>query len=370
MTIDRNNPRIRELDGLRGIAIMSVMIHHAFGTPLLWAGVDIFFVLSGFLITGILLRRTELGASYFADFYARRARRILIPYVLLLAIVSIVSGASWMKHWYWFALFATNIGAAVHDIRNTTLIPLWSLAVEEQFYLLWPVIVACVSRNALLRIGIGLILAAPFLRAVSTPFFDSHFPIYYLTPFRMDLLASGAVLACLKLRPNSLLTRLGVWPSIILFSSVGALILLGRIDPGFHTVSNTVRSNSFIYFLTEVMATSLVIIALNGRGLICWILRNAALRYIGEISYSMYLIHQVALSVAGRTVHGRIAGFVLAMLLTVAYGTICWFGFERRLLARPRNREGHFPPAATGPAPVALVDIAVLRRKGAVAMLD
>src|SRR5215831_12900268 len=146
------NNRIPELDGVRCVAILSVVVFHAFNAPLLWAGVDMFFVLSGFLITGILIRRKESGQSYFSYFYSRRARRILLPYTLLLVVSSIFISTAWMKHWYWFTFFATNIASALDQVGEE-LGPLWSLAVEEQFYLVWPIIVLLASPRALLRIS-------------------------------------------------------------------------------------------------------------------------------------------------------------------------------------------------------------------------
>ena len=324
--------RVAELDGVRGIAILSVIIAHAFGAPLLWAGVDLFFVLSGFLITGILIRQKESGGPYFSYFYARRARRILIPYLLLLVVSSVLFGTAWLKYWYWFAFFATNIGGALHQVGHESLVPLWSLAVEEQFYLVWPVIVIGVRRNALLASSLILLIAAPILRAVATPWFDTHFPIYYLTPFRMDLLASGAILAWIRRWNPPLLGRLSSWPQIVLAAVAGLLVVLAVIDPGFRTGANTVRGNVFIYALTNIMATSLVITALIGRGLICRLLCDRILCYIGKISYSMYLIHQTALLLSAKVVPNRVASFGLALVITVLYATVCWYGFERRLL--------------------------------------
>jgi len=325
--------RIAELDGVRGIAILSVIIAHTFGVPLLWAGVDLFFVLSGFLITGILIRRKELGGSFFPYFYSRRARRILIPYLVLLTVSSLLFGTAWMKHWYWFAFFATNIGGALNQVGHQSLVPLWSLAVEEQFYLIWPLIVLCVRRKALLGICLVLLVAAPALRGVATPLFNTHFPIYYLTPFRMDLLASGAILAWIRRWDRPLLSRLSYWPQAVLVGVAAFLVVLGVIDPGFRTGANTVRGNVLIYTGTDLIATSLVTIAVIGRGAICHFLRNAVLRYIGRISYSMYLIHETALILAGRVFHVRAASFALALALTVLYATVSWYGFERRLLA-------------------------------------
>jgi peptidoglycan/LPS O-acetylase OafA/YrhL len=299
--------------------------------------VDLFFVLSGFLITGILIRRKESGGPYFSYFYARRARRIVIPYLLLLAVSSFLFGTAWMKYWYWYAFFAANIGAALHQVGHESIGMLWSLAVEEQFYLVWPLIVIGVRRNALLGIGLSILIAAPILRALATPWFDTHFPIYYLTPFRMDLLASGAILAWIQRWNRPLLSRLSFWPQVVLAGFAGLLVVLALIDPGFRTSANTVRGNVLIYASTNIMATSLVVIALRGCGAICQFLRNPILRYVGKVSYSMYLIQPTALVFAGRFFQGRVISFGLALALTVLYATASWYGFERRLLAGRRT---------------------------------
>src|SRR3981189_3153154 len=127
--------RIGQLDGIRAIAISVVFLHHAFQIKLLWMGVDLFFILSGFLITGILLKHKEQSLGrYFGHFYARRARRILPPYCLLLLVTSLLFGVAWARHWY-FYLFLMNLVPALHIPHQMALSLLWSLAVEEQFYL-------------------------------------------------------------------------------------------------------------------------------------------------------------------------------------------------------------------------------------------
>src|SRR5579885_1762980 len=88
----RFHKRITQLDGLRAVAILSVFLFHALYAPFLWMGVDIFFVLSGFLITGVLLDRKSAGGPYFSYFYSRRARRILVPCALLMLISSLLFG--------------------------------------------------------------------------------------------------------------------------------------------------------------------------------------------------------------------------------------------------------------------------------------
>ena len=105
--------RIEALDGVRTLAIGAVFLHHAFGLKMLWAGVDLFFVLSGFLITGILIGAKGRGlGSYFGHFYERRARRILPPYLVMLALTSVVVGVGWMRQGYLY-LFLMNFIVAL-----------------------------------------------------------------------------------------------------------------------------------------------------------------------------------------------------------------------------------------------------------------
>src|ERR1700721_1022099 len=108
---------------------------------MLWVGVDLFFILSGFLITGILInaKSRSLG-SYFGPFYERRARRILPPYLLLLLVSSLLFGIGWARHWYLY-IFLMNMLAPFGVDHLRSLNVLWSLAVEEQFYLFWPFVV-------------------------------------------------------------------------------------------------------------------------------------------------------------------------------------------------------------------------------------
>lgn len=329
--------RIRELDGLRGLAILSVFVHHALAVPLLWAGVDLFFVLSGFLITGILLKRKVSGGSFFGYFYERRARRILLPYSLLLAVSSILFGTDWLRYWYWYAFFGTNIGAARLEVGHPSLGALWSLAVEEQFYLVWPFLVLFLSAKWLTRFAFVGLLAAPLLRAAATPFFQTHYPIYFLTPFRLDLLCAGALLAILWQKSPSTFQRLvpHAWTG---FAVSTCLLLFLYRYPYWRTASNTVHSNAVIYSLLVLMASSLVAIALSRTGPFCRLMRYGPLCYIGMISYSMYLIHQTVLAVVKGPGLPTVFSFAIAFGLTILYASVSWFAIERRLL-------GHFPAA-------------------------
>src|ERR1700677_2473843 len=183
---------IPALDGVRGVAILLVLINHFspekdYGNTLakifqpvtnsMTVGVDLFFVLSGFLITGILLR-SRSSNRYFRNFYSRRALRIfpLYYFVLILLAIGLHVIPSWRNlttlrdawPWYWF--YGTNYlicqtGFTFLDHAQVSLGHFWSLAVEEHFYLFWPLMVWLLSDRALLRLCIALMVIAPICRA-------------------------------------------------------------------------------------------------------------------------------------------------------------------------------------------------------------
>jgi peptidoglycan/LPS O-acetylase OafA/YrhL len=331
--------RILQLDGLRAIAVLAVFAQHALKAPL-WMGVDLFFVLSGFLITGILLDRKERQQSYFGYFYARRARRILPPYLLLMVVSSLLFGVGWAKHWEWYAFFATNIGDALGQSGHDSLNVLWSLAVEEQFYIVWPFVILLLPERALAWVAAALIVAVPVLRAVATPWFDSFWPIYYLTPFRMDLLAAGALLAvAVRRNPNALqpfrpLAMLGF------FAALAVLAWLHIHYPRFRA-ENTPLSNAALYSVSLVLCTSVVVIALQSQGIVKRLLCNPVLVYIGTISYTIYLIHLSILYTLWPLHMSRYVTAALALAITLTYASVTWFAFERRLIHGSASRAQH-----------------------------
>jgi peptidoglycan/LPS O-acetylase OafA/YrhL len=211
------------LDGLRAVAIGLVMAFHFtsvhFDGPLAriafsitrggWIGVDLFFVLSGFLITGICL--DEQGPGFFRAFYGRRALRILPAYFLALAVITgllLLATGRTPVGLAWMTVFATNIVlahsnslAAVPSIAQH----LWSVSVEEQFYVVWPICVTFLPRRlafacALLAIPVAAILRGWFVAG------GAPIAAHELTVARMDALASGAVVA--------FVSRSSLWPGI------------------------------------------------------------------------------------------------------------------------------------------------------------
>ena len=206
------------LDGLRGIAIGLVLWHHLLatylpvgrgswlgwlraGTGLAWCGVDLFFVLSGFFIGGILIDRRD-SPRLARVFYLRRAVRIMPLYyvtlvVTLLAIVVRVPGAYHEFAPWVYATFLTNFALAhTHTWDWLPLSVLWSLAIEEQFYLTAPWVVRVISPSRLPWLAAGLALGAWMARGILLLWFPSgNFAAHVLMPLRMDGLALGALVA-------------------------------------------------------------------------------------------------------------------------------------------------------------------------------
>jgi len=333
--------RIPQIDGLRAIAILMVFAAHTFGVPLFWMGVDLFFVLSGYLITGILLRLKEsraTGGSYWSAFYFRRIRRILPPYIAFLVVLTIFFGVPWRHIWYWYFFFAPNIPLALGKVMVAAMGPLWSLGVEEQFYFIWPWLVLACSKEGLRRIALGVIVVSPLLRAVSTPLFNTHFPIYSLTIFRADTLAMGAFIALASSHDPQWIGR---HRRMAVSSSLAALALLMGLSilPSFRAGANSVIFNSIGYSLSAVCLGSTLIYVLGAQsGLLYTILTAPPLRYLGLISYTFYLYHEAVLLKVGQYFHSPIPIALVAFSAIISISVVSWHFYETPILGYPKKK--------------------------------
>jgi peptidoglycan/LPS O-acetylase OafA/YrhL len=340
-------PRIKQLDGLRAVAFLSVFVHHAFRVSLLWVGVDAFFVLSGFLITGILLEMKASGGPFFGPFYFRRAIRILPPYCIAIALSAMLFSFDWGRIWYWYAFFAANIGESLGRGGGGVLQPFWSLAVEEQFYLVWPLIIYFVPLRLLPRILIGTVVLAPLLRIFLTLISTTHFPIYFLTPCRMDLLAAGGLLAMYRTQIEE---RAPEFQRYSLYFGVAcglAFVCLGLSISSFRTSANSIIFNSVGYslsagFFTAMLAYLLVL----KRGPVLWFLKRPEMVYLGKISYTMYLVHQIAIDLVPSSAS-------IALLGTILFSALSWKFIEGPLLGSSKRILQRVALTAISPNPVA-----------------
>jgi peptidoglycan/LPS O-acetylase OafA/YrhL len=319
-----------ELDGLRAFAVFAVMGFH-FANVLVSGGslgVDVFFALSGYLITGILAREAEdAGRIDYGAFLMRRARRLLPALGVLLAAYAVVCPLIWpslaARRWLdvgTAALYVTNLRETFWPAA-TPLSHTWSLAIEEQFYILWPLALyglLRLKRQTAAGVLIGAWATLTLARLACAAIWPGHPAAYYFTPLHATGLLLGAALA---LRPINF--RHGRLALIALF----ALVLLSRTSATF----------VFVQPVAEVLAV-LVIANPPGR------LAAAPLRFIGRISYGVYLWHIPLASALGfPTTYAQAAVLVILSLIA---GAISHFGVEQWFLKARR------PRAVTAPAAV------------------
>jgi peptidoglycan/LPS O-acetylase OafA/YrhL len=312
-----------ELDGARGLAILLVLIWHYYmlqvaAAPgsmltwishaglLAWSGVDLFFVLSGFLLGSILIRHR--GADrYYAAFYLRRVCRIVPPYALLLAAYLVCAAwLSWRANpglrWlfdgaapFWtYATFTQNFAMALEmPLRGHFLAVTWSLAIEEQFYLVLPLLIALLSPRRLpWCLGALIVLAAVLRWSAPSRGLD------LLMPLRMDSLLAGTLLAVLMQAPGSrawLESRLSLLRLLFGVALVGVLLLTGK--PAMMGVFHHTWLAGFYVLLLAL--------ALLGQGAIGRFLRTPFLVALGPISYSVYLFHQPVSGLMHAAIFGR-----------------------------------------------------------------
>jgi peptidoglycan/LPS O-acetylase OafA/YrhL len=306
----RSASRITELDGLRGIAILPVIAIHSILTVcppgfvhslvgLGWFGVDLFFVLSGYLITGILLDSIQ-GPDYFRRFYLRRVFRILPIYYLFIVLFfhvlprighatgtlgSLNYGQS-EEIWYW--VYLSNWRETSH--QNRWLRHFWSLSIEEQFYLVWPLIVYLAGKSRLTCICFGCAVVVPFLRYLGVRAGMPGYWIYGLTPFRFEGLALGGLLAAAVRDPVlfSKIKRLVPWSSALAAAALAAIFISSGPD---YTTRAMIL---YGYSSVPVLCWAFVfrgIEAVGTQTLLARFLRQPWLVHFGKYSYGLYVWH-------------------------------------------------------------------------------
>ena len=319
----RIGARIDTFDGVRAFAFGSVFAYHAIHLPYGQLGVDLFFVLSGFLITRNLIElRSATRRSALGVFFYRRLLRIVPPYYLAL-VVMLATCTFPLHETPWYFGFASNIRDSLYPVLEGPMVTMWSIAVEEQFYLLWPLVVLLVPRRYLGRaFGLAMLGAVVFRLAVH----GNGDAVYRLMFSRMDLLAAGGLLALFDARLFD--WRRGfAWSLSIAFS---IFVVTTRVHG---LASETVR-----YAMTAVgMASLLALVRTCERGPLYALLTNPMISYVGRISYVCYLVHDIAIErVHGLGLPGP-AAVVLAFGLTIAFASLSWFALEQPL-GRLRGR--------------------------------
>jgi len=362
MTANPTPKRIPELDGIRGIACMLVLCWHYFGATLppgdgafvqavAWlgpvglSGVDLFFVLSGFLIGGIL-HDQKASPHYYRTFYVRRVCRIFPVYYLvigamLLAIaVGLPDRFPAMNDWLlkdlqplWsYATFTQNIPMAIDGQAGGKWLAMsWSVAVEEQFYLLFPFVVRSLSLNQIRSVLIAGMLASPLIRMYVTA---EGWWFYTLLPCRFDCLGAG-VLAALAYRSGEARALIARRP-VVLPALMGASLVGLKWFTAYHLTYT---------WIAVFYASLLLLVVLTPGSVVARFFRARILAMVGMVSYGVYMYHQAINGVLHAVLLNQPPTLATAMDFLVTLGStattaaIALLSF--RLVEKPLLRIGH-----------------------------
>jgi peptidoglycan/LPS O-acetylase OafA/YrhL len=368
--------RIPELDGLRGLAIFLVILCHYIGdpphgAPHTWAsrigavlaqgaaGVDLFFVLSGFLIGGILLN-SRPSPRYYSTFYLRRFHRIIPLYYSWLILFGLVwiaakqfggaAGAEFRlatPFWAYF-VFLQNYFSGSTVIQSFWLIPMWSLAVEEQFYLVAPPLVRNLSMRSLAILMATIIPACLILRIVLATVYGASYDYwglraaYFWTPARADDLALGVLVAMIWVSPLAKAWIQGKKREIYISLAACGVLLIGLeywlLKPNSFVTETFGRSVIGLFFV-QLM----VILLIDRASALAKIFRFGPLKELGKISYCVYIIHEGIHWTVFKVLRHDTPRFdswpaigvtILALVATIVIAELSWHYFEHPLIRR------------------------------------
>ena len=336
--------RIPQLDAVRGLAILVVMVHNSsikypyFHLQQLfrngWMGVDLFFVLSGFLITGILVD-TKQSERYFKNFYVRRCLRIWPLYYSIIffmfVVVRFLSRSQFHKvleqssPWWAYPLFLQNFLIPISTGATGPLGVTWSLAIEEQFYLIWPLVVRFCSPTWLRRVAIVEVCISPALRY----YLSLHHVDLYTNVFsRLDGLMAGALLALLvrsgNFVPSKLITP--AWISLVIAAPLAF-------------VAADYNAGSIVYSLTALASASFVYVSLfSEQKWLQSLMTNRFLTYTGTISYGLYLLHKIPSGIVETLRLDRNPFLPLPIIFVASYAiaALSWNLLEKPFLSLKR----------------------------------
>ncbi len=350
--------RILELDGLRGLAVIVVVLAHYlaevphgfFPFSLGWLGVDVFFALSGFLIAGILIDNAGCK-NYFTTFYVRRSCRIFPIYFLFIPPVVMLigqlrqSGYDWLEQplpMLGYLTYTQNIFMAwTRQNGGLALLPTWTLAVEEQFYMLLPLLVAFVPKRLLLKTFLLLIVLAPALRCVLLyQFGNDYVGVNCLLPCRWDTLFWGASAAIVWRDPklkSMLLKDNGKLLKAVLIIAIWVVPLML-----FSKKFTDIPVRKSIGLTVVGLGSASYILLVVSKNVSARILLSRPLKFFGTISYGLYLVHQPILVMLHGFVFGtspdietlpQILLTLSALPLSVAIAWLSWTFFESKIVS-------------------------------------
>lgn len=362
----RTGSYIPEFDGLRALAVLAVMAGHSsvLGHPLRWSAcgfiaVRFFFVLSGFLITGILLDhviRSQNRGKSLSAFLVRRGLRIFPAYFAFLVFFLLIGNSFIAETIGWTATYTSNFAFAFFTKSGPPITHFWTLAVEEQFYLIWPLVLVCFYKTPRLLGAVMLlgVVSAITYREFAVSYGLTRPQLLYLPISSLDSLLLGAASAILlRSQIPSAKTLVNLLKKVGLLLATPILLCgLISIPLGWNLGFNLLTTGQW---LTALAATGIIIhfATQPSRGIVSRVLLNRQIRFLGVISYGMYLYHFPI----DRIVYERILmpqlglpdnfflHFSFVCICTTAVATISWYLLERPML-RWKNR---FPYTAVLP---------------------
>jgi peptidoglycan/LPS O-acetylase OafA/YrhL len=336
---------IPELQGLRGLAVLGVVGYHChprlvgteihYGSLWGWAGVNLFFVLSGFLITSILIEARG-KPHYFRNFYGRRALRVWPVYVLLLVVCYLnapwfigpsITDAVKAAPWLAYLFFVQNL---FHLALPPAIGPTWSLAIEEQYYFLWAPIVRFVRRPWILATVLTTaLIVSPLLRHLNL-----HWLTLTHTLIHLDGIALGSLLA-LGLYSLAISRRTWLWIGLSAFA-LG--IAAAATIAGGTSMLDTALAFAFAGAVLAAIAST------GARNWLSVLLRRGPLAFYGRISYGLYMTHIAVFIYFGwfdlrmdrYGVAGNLAVVAFRLAASTVVATALWYGFESKILKLKR----------------------------------
>jgi len=363
---------IPALDGVRGLAILAVLYCHVFwsnpdpaGSIVVhflarsreagWVGVDLFFVLSGFLITGILYD-TMSSRHFFRNFYARRLLRIFPLYYgffALLFIITFFRGERWFAGVFTYLTYTENLFLRPLAVTNAYWINInhfWSLAIEEQFYLVWPLLIFLLRTRRRIAVAAtaGVLTSLTIRTLLVVTGFTLRYPfsVFSWTPSRLDGLFLGALLAiAVRSRFHHEVLR---WSVPVLIAGCILLGVFFRFDPGLDALALPLFTTLGLTLLALTFA-ALIAACLRPRSLLQRFSSNATLRFFGRYSYGLYVYHYTIsglvitylrpalLGHTGSKAVALIASGLVALLISVAVAWCSYTFFESRFLQLKRR---------------------------------
>ncbi len=370
---------IKGLDGLRAIAFLLVFTFHAHFIMFGWLGVQLFFVLSGFLITSILLdmKDTLEREEYFKKFYGRRILRIFPLYYVYLILMGLASYflilAKFKPNYllrfqqqlpYAFLYIYDFFNASSAFNQSKLLTHFWSLSVEEQFYIVWPLLIFLTPKRVTKKLFFGVVLAGPIFRILIYLLYQSHpfsflgegtAEAIYVLPFsHVDAFGLGALITQVRIpRPRLQLAVLsicvpaaGLLADRLVTGSWGSIWGLGYplAMPGAY---KPIWGYSLINYLFALTIYCVVI-----RGVFVKFLESRIIRYLGKISYGLYVYHLPIIWFTENLLYHRLSLSMgplalksIALILTIVIASISYYGMEKPIIGL---KDRFFPLKAGG----------------------